>query len=245
MDKVNDSHKFMKLYNKKIGMKIAIPTGRTLLIKYIIFSLLLLKGKPMKYIKPSFKKLSLVLSLLLMATFNSSSFAADASEQAVKPQLHKIQIEVNDNEMATIAISLDGELEQISLPKDALHDPEKLREALKDVPEAMKETLLATLSNLHTESVQLHMEYEYGENSEHHQHSGGEQMVFVTQDQSMADMQKHIVIQTSSGNEVENDKFVFVNNGGLSAEMIIRLIKNAKLSSQDLNEIQQALDVKR
>lgn len=194
--------------------------------------------------KRALTTLSLAMSVLLLGTINSPSLFAAQSESREQHQTVEISIESDGkNEVADIVMNIDGEIIKIQLPKSVLKNKQALADALSDVPENIRENLINTLSAAHDNTTELHRVHEQNNESDHQWMSkSGEKVIIIDIDDS--DGKKHIIKQMMHGEEGSN-AFFFSDEAGMSADMIIRLIKGANFSNEDLDNIQQVIDAKR
>ncbi|NQZ79547.1 MAG: hypothetical protein HRT52_00890 [Colwellia sp.] len=199
-----------------------------------------------------FNKTSLALALSFLGAASTMSALAMTTEPS--KQIHEITIEADDNPNANIMISIDGEVTNLTVSREALHNKELLAEELANEPGDIREKLLSALSGLHINSEQIHVK--------HHQVADNideQRVVIMTMDDDLhhddsrydsrydkSTMMK--VVKDMSKLHIDTSKshsFEFVTDGKVAADSIVRLLSHGEYSADELDKIQQAIDEKR
>lgn len=195
-----------------------------------------------------FNKTSLALALSFLGAASTMSALAMTTEPS--KQIHEITIEADDNPNANIMISIDGEVTNLTVSREALHNKELLAEELANEPGDIREKLLSALSGLHINSEQIHVK--------HHQVADNideQRVVIMTMDDDLhhddsrydkSTMMK--VVKDMSKLHIDASKshsFEFVTDGKVAADSIVRLLSHGEYSADELDKIQQAIDEKR
>ncbi|WNC70227.1 hypothetical protein RI845_08825 [Thalassotalea nanhaiensis] len=190
-------------------------------------------------------------------TFLATTLAFGLSTLAVAPsfaaekELHRnIEVIASDDVNAQVTINVNGETSEYTLPREALHDPSKLKSAISDLPEEDQQLILESLGNMpklheaHGENVMViksgaeDIEW-VSEDGEH------KRVMVIAMDHNDSDKVIHKVVHK----EMPKDKnHVFVKADDLQgshAKAIKHLISKGKFTAEELNDIQQALDEKR
>jgi len=191
----------------------------------------------------SLTKLPLALSLALFGAASSISALAMATEPT--KELHEVMVEVSGDENVSITVEINGAVTDLVIPKDALHDKETLAQALSDVPEEVREQLLAELGNIHFGDKMIKVHKFDGEGDMNWVSKDGERIVIIESDSGDHDVDIKKVVRKMK-HHIGDENTIFIKHSGkMNAEMVLRLIKDADLSSEDLDNIQQAIDAKR
>lgn len=189
---------------------------------------------------------TLLVSALALSIGSLTPMAyAESSEQK-----KEIRIMSKGNENAHVSIEANGELTELSLPKDALHDPEKLKAAITDLPKETQDMVLETLTNLphlvkHDKTAQNttvdveNEEFKWTEDGAKHKNI----MIVEIDDEHGKKTTKKLIHKST---DVEQ-KHLFINDEDTSnhSEIIKHLIERGTFSSQELDELVKALDAKR
>ncbi len=194
----------------------------------------------------SLTKLPLALSLALFGAASSISVLAMATEPTHElKELKEIMVEISGDENVSITVEINGEVTNVSIPKSSLHNKEKLAEALSDVPEEVREQLLADLGNVHISDTMVKVHKIHGEGDMNWSSKDGERIVIIDSDSEDHDVDIHQMVKKMKHHVGDENTFVIKHSGKMGADMVLRLIKDADLSSDDLDKIQQAIDAKR
>ena len=163
-------------------------------------------------------------------------------------EIHEIKVEVNKGEDTNVFININGELTEFSMDEADLTDKDKLAAALSDVPEELREKLIASLSNIHMGEKHVIVDIDgenFGETLNWVSDSGGERVVVMEfdHDDIDADGISHKVMKQllhKVGPHVMKFK-----HGKITADSVIKMLSRSDFSVDELNEIQTALDAKR
>ena len=155
-----------------------------------------------------------------------------------------------DSSSVNIFVDVDGEITNVTIPKEALGDKDKLAEALADVPDDLRDKLISDLENinmgkLHKDTAQVHVKHHDGDHEKLNwvSDSGAQKVIIMEIDDEDGDHQQmvHKVVKGSA-----DHKFIeFKHDGKVGAESIIKLLSHGEYSPAELNQIQKALDAKR
>jgi len=195
-----------------------------------------------------FNKTSLALALSLLGAASTMSVLAMTTELA--QQVHEITVEADDNPNAQVMISIGGEITNLTVSKEALHNKELLTEELAEQSDDIREKLISALDGLHLNSENIHVK--------HHQVTDNideQRVVIMTMDDdshhanSVNDKSMMMkVVKDMSALHVDTSKhhsFEFVTDGKIAADSIVRLLSHGEYSAEELDKIQQAIDSKR
>jgi len=160
----------------------------------------------------------------------------------------RVMIHTTEGANATISVNIDGKETKVELLKEALHDKDKLAEALKDIPEDVREKLITTMTQLHVAkgdvAMQLHR-IEVEEESDWVSNDGQKHIIVKIDSDSDVDFTKIIMKEDLHAADSGHEKIMIKHGSTLGADSIIRLLSHADLSAEDLDKIQAALDAKR
>jgi hypothetical protein len=198
-----------------------------------------------------FNKTSLALSLSILGT--ASIMPAVAMANDTEKHVEEIIIEANDDSdpsSVNIFVDVDGDITNVTIPKDALGDKDKLAEALADVPEDVRDKLISDLEHinmgkLHKDTSQLHVKH----HGDDHQKlnsvndSGDQQIIIIEIDDENGDHKQ--VLHKEMKNTSDHEFIEFKGDGKIGAKSIIKLLSHGEYSAEELDEIQKALDAQR
>jgi len=190
-----------------------------------------------------FNKTSLALALSLLGVASTMSALALTTDH--NEQHHDVMVEAEEGPSAKIMISIDGEVNHLTVSKQALKNKELLAEELANEPAEVREKLLSALGGLHINSENMHIK--------HHQVEGDieeQRVVIMTMDDEIHHDENMMVkvVKDMSQLHIDSSKhggFEFLSGGKIPAESIIRLLSHGKYSAEELDQLQQAIDSKR
>jgi len=190
-------------------------------------------------------KLTLALSLALFGGASSLSGLAMATEP--DHEFHEVMVEINGDENANIRVEINGEVTDVIVPKSALHDKEKLAEALSDVPVEVREQLLADLGNIHIGNKMVKVREFDTESGMNWVSKEGERIVIIESDSEFGDHTVDInqMVKRIKHHISDENTIVIKHDGKMNPDRVLRLIKGADFSQEDLDKIQQAIDEQR
>jgi hypothetical protein len=170
------------------------------------------------------------------------AMATDSSE--LQQEVRKISIESEHGKEVKLFVHENGEMVNVTIPHSALKDAVQLNDYLVDVPDGVKEKLLKELTNLSKNEHIIANKASSGKLM-HWVSEGENENVIVIEHDSDDDVniEKHIIKEVMAGDHHKMIKFEHF--GEMGANGIINMLKHGDFSVEELNEIQQALDVKR
>ncbi|WP_068547656.1 hypothetical protein [Thalassotalea crassostreae] len=185
-------------------------------------------------------KLNTLAKCLFVSAAVLTSASALAEDVKQETEIIMIKQESGDS-MANVSIDTNGEVIKLDVPFDAIHDKEKLKAAIADLPQEQQDLILMAMNKT------PHVE---------HMTSGGHKVIQVDIE---SDGEHHWV---SADGEVDQDvkviKKVISLNGESDAmfihadgdgdhlgDAVIHMIKKGSFTPEQLDQIQAALDSKR
>lgn len=210
-----------------------------------------------------FNKTAITLALSLLGAASSVSALAMATDNTLREEV-EIKVVENKNENINVFVSVDGKITTVDVSPSVMNSPEELRERLVDVPEDIREKLIESLTNknIHHDNLEvvidgegaIHQELHWLSKSdnevEHDIKVIGENRVIVMEiddNNSDGNVAQRVIKQmiNTSVTPSHRRNVQVIHQGNMSADSIIRMIKHSDFTADELNEIQQALDVKR
>jgi hypothetical protein len=190
-------------------------------------------------------KMSAAIALSLAGAISSMSAIAMATDSTkLHQEVREISIESEQGKEVKLFVHENGEMVNVTIPHSALKDAEQISHYLADVPDGLKEKLLEELTNLSSNEHTIASKGSRGEIM-HWVTEGESENVIVIEANSDedADIKKHIIKEVMTGDHHKMIKFEHFGEMGVNS--IINMLKHGDFSVEELNEIQQALDVKR
>ncbi|WP_281561700.1 hypothetical protein [Thalassomonas sp. RHCl1] len=199
----------------------------------------------------NFRSSSLVLAMTLAGLTLTTQVSALPAEPVTK--VKEFKVKAGDGGDASIFANVNGEFIRVEVPKQALEDKEALEAALSGLPQDVRETVSAVLTDVEFGEDNIKLKKLIVEAKDAAKElvkvklngdSGEERVIVVDVDEAGHGLSHHKFFESVDGNKVikiiSGDKSKTVGK-----ETIIRLLSAADLTAQELDEIQQALDKKR
>ncbi|MEW6999266.1 hypothetical protein AADZ86_16395 [Colwelliaceae bacterium BS250] len=199
-----------------------------------------------------FNKTSLALSLSLLGAASIIPALASDTEKHVQ----EVIIEAHDDSNSStvhIFVDVDGDITNVTIPKDALGDKDKLAEALADVPEDVRDKLISDLENinmgkLHKDTAQVHVKHHGGDHQKLNSvnDSGDQKLIIIEIDDENGEHKQVLHKEMTIMKDSSDHEFIeFKGDDKIGAESIIKLLSHGEYSAEELDKIQKALDAKR
>jgi hypothetical protein len=194
-----------------------------------------------------FNKTAIAIVLSLLGAASSVSALAMATDNT-KVQVIEIEVDGEVNENMNVFVSVDGEVTNLDLSPAMMKNPEELRELLADVPEEIREKLIANLSREFIHDGNFKIIVDGDVNQELH---------WLSESDNEANRNIEVIVDDGSEEEVvhrvikkvlrsSHHKNVHaIRQGNISADSLLDMIKQSDYNADELNKIQQALDAKR
>ncbi|WP_448549326.1 hypothetical protein [Thalassotalea fusca] len=187
------------------------------------------------------------IALLLSVAGATASLSAIAMTTEDKHVEQRIEVVAEKGADVKVLIDTNGEVKEFNLPNNVFADKDQLEQALADFPVEVRENLLKHLSgfSLDANMIKIATDDEHIFNWSADDSAGAKSMVVVKVDKQEFDSDdlhkvvKHIVVNG-------DQKVIDLKDTSHSfADVIINLIDDSKLSQEDMDKIQAALDKKR
>jgi len=196
-----------------------------------------------------FNKTAIALSLSLLGATSTLSAIAMATDDGLVEKLveiHQVKIEKDDGE-ANVYVNINGAETEFTIDKADLSDTDKLSSALDNVPEALREKILSSLSGIHSVNNQtvLNLEDEHFSDDVNWISEDGENKVVVMSFDRNMDHVSDVSQQVVKGMFHSGQHVMKFPKGKLTADRVINMLSNDDFSVDELNKIQAALDAKR
>lgn len=200
----------------------------------------LMKNRSQKLVK------ILLTSILALSVSGLSAmvYAEDMQQDT------EVRIIANDGVNADVSIEVNGELTQLTLPKEVLHNPEMLEASIADLPKGKQELILKSLRDLpdlhglqkhqHQQHVSTDAENEYFKRAKEDK-TFKKIMIVEIDDEQGAKSTKKVIHKSIDGDQ----KHMIINDTGSDAEIIKHLIERGTFSSKEIDELIKALAAKR
>lgn len=191
------------------------------------------------------RKTALALSFSVIGVVSSVSALAMVAESESK--FHEIEIIADESKDIRIFTNIDDEFSEIELPAGDLADNQKIKAALSELPEYIRDKLVNNLANIHGEGKMVKVKtlsnFIGGVSNDG---SESEQVVvFHSNEGNVLKEGVHKVIEGLADGDAEVKVFKFKHGSEQTAESVIHLLNNGEFSIDELDKIQQALDEKR
>lgn len=189
-----------------------------------------------------FNKTALALAFSTLGAISSMSAIAMVTDEVHVKQ--RIEVIAEDDKNVQVFVSIDGDITDLELTKEQLADPQLLDDALVDVPDEVREKLISQLSNIQMNGDMIKIKTDSTGSPTWVEHES--EHVFVIKEafgDDGTDIAKKVIKKLhkdGTGKVVQ-----FKHGSSLSAKSIVHILEQAKLSPEELDTIQQALDKKR
>ena len=200
----------------------------------------------MKSVNKVVNKTALAMILSVAGATASMSAIANMSDKQVFT--HKIEVEASNDDNVNVFVNSNGDMQEFIISKDEINNKEDLMAALATLPDEIRDTVIASLSNLDSADhfIKLHKE-EHSPNVFQWVDKGKSPKVFVIEKDKIYSgtslthkVHKYHIV------EENGDVTVKVKDGGsMHTDLITRLLKKGKFTQEELDKLQQALDEKR
>lgn len=178
---------------------------------------------------------AIVLSLTgAIGSMSALAMATDNEALAQEVRMIKVEVDAEQNMPVKLYVNDDGKTTKLNVAHDVLSDKSKLRELLNDVPEDLREKLIASLNDIGDEGTKIHFNHDI-------EHDGEERVIIINDDDTV--INKHIIKEFSDEDNIR--VIEFAHSEGSHAKHLVQALERGKFSVDELNAIQQALDKKR
>lgn len=187
-------------------------------------------------------KTALALSFSMIGAVSSVSALAMVSESEHK--IHEIEIIADESKDVRIFTNIDNEFNEIDITVGELADSEKLKQALSELPEHIREKVVDNLAGIHTKGKMVKVEA-FADVKNFDNIESERFFVLHSDDDTHATEGLHKVVEGLPDGDEHVKVFKFGHGAGKSADSLIHLLNKGEFSVDELDKIQQALDAKR
>lgn len=185
-------------------------------------------------------KITKLTAAIILSISGAALSVSAIAMNSDKDQFEEVTIDAETGKEVKIFVNKDGQTHNLTFDHATLGDESALRELLSDLPVDVKDKLINNLVNLSDELS--HENGELGSIIKFAKSTGDERVIVIKNDND-AEIEQHIIKEFDDN--MQHKVIKIAHHGEAKSQAILHLLKNGKFSTEELNEIQQALDGKR